>query len=29
MPRAYRLLEAQLRRFVAGEPMHNVVANGY
>jgi phosphoglycerate dehydrogenase-like enzyme len=29
MPRAYRLLEAQLRRFVAGEPMHNVVADGY
>jgi phosphoglycerate dehydrogenase-like enzyme len=29
MPRAYRLLEAQLRRFVAGEPMHNVVAHGY
>lgn len=29
MPRAYRLLEAQLRRFVTGEPLHNIVANGY
>ena len=29
MPRAYGLLEAQLRRFVAGEPLINVVSGGY
>ncbi len=29
MPRAYGLLEQQLRRFVAGEPLINVVTDGY
>jgi phosphoglycerate dehydrogenase-like enzyme len=29
LPRAYRLVGAQLRRFVAGEPLENVVTDGY
>jgi phosphoglycerate dehydrogenase-like enzyme len=29
LPRAYRLVGEQLRRFVAGEPLANVVENGY
>ncbi|MCA2217279.1 2-hydroxyacid dehydrogenase [Jidongwangia harbinensis] len=29
LPRAYRLVGAQLRRFAAGEPLVNVVENGY
>ncbi|MGH3735096.1 MAG: 2-hydroxyacid dehydrogenase [Micromonosporaceae bacterium] len=29
MPRAYRLVDAQLRRYAAGEPLHNVVSDGY
>jgi len=29
LPRAYRLVGDQLRRFVAGQPLENVVADGY
>ncbi|MEE6259754.1 2-hydroxyacid dehydrogenase [Plantactinospora sonchi] len=29
LPRTYRLVAAQLRRFLAGEPLHNQVADGY
>jgi phosphoglycerate dehydrogenase-like enzyme len=29
LPRAYRLVGDQLRRFVAGEPLENVVVDGY
>jgi phosphoglycerate dehydrogenase-like enzyme len=29
LPRAYRLLGAQLRRFCAGQPLENVVTDGY
>jgi hypothetical protein len=29
LPRAYRLVGEQLRRYVAGEPLANRVTNGY
>jgi phosphoglycerate dehydrogenase-like enzyme len=29
MPRAFDLLDAQLRRYIAGEPLINVVSDGY
>jgi phosphoglycerate dehydrogenase-like enzyme len=29
LPRAYALVGAQLRRYVAGEPLDNVVVDGY
>lgn len=29
LPRAYQLVGEQLRRYVAGEPLHNVVIDGY
>jgi phosphoglycerate dehydrogenase-like enzyme len=29
LPRMYRLVDAQLRRYLAGSPLENVVADGY
>ena len=29
LPRAYRLVDAQLRRYLAGKPLDNVVTDGY
>jgi phosphoglycerate dehydrogenase-like enzyme len=29
LARAYRLVGAQLRRYVAGQPLENVVSDGY